>query len=340
VHLKPLLFFVIHTPDPQKKLASFGNFIVCGACPPLYRHPNDEPTRRARLQAEPKARRAESVPPAQTSPYFKERPSDTNSLTRTSPAQISDADLLSGPKCLVPRCQSERARGFLLSARFPSLSVHPARHYDAAGKRGSPMDISFNCDKCGKNLVIDNAGAGITIDCPECGKAVYVPSTAATPKPKDPPARVEPKPLTRVAAPTPPPAPAPAVRPRNNPLVPSYTSNQKPAEHPSIAASVHCLVILVGIELVGFFVIRQNMFLVWSVLIPCEIFAAAAFLCAVYGMCVGHVRHGLLVLAGLALIVSLSGWIEPSAIMGSLDAGTQQQMQNFQKAFPLPTPHP
>lgn len=211
------------------------------------------------------------------------------------------------------------------------------------------MDISFNCDKCGKNLVIDNAGAGITIDCPQCGKAVYVPSAAPSPKPKDPPARVEPKPLPRAAVPAPPIAPVPAARSRNNPLVPSYSATtSKSAVHPSIEASVHCLVILVGVELVGFFVIRQNMFLIWSALVPCEIFAAAAFLCAVYGMCVGHVRHGLLVLAGLALIAGLSSWIMVSTITWPVGADSQrqmqqmmqQQMQNFQKAFPLPAPHP
>jgi len=207
------------------------------------------------------------------------------------------------------------------------------------------MDISFTCDKCGKNLVIDGAGAGITIDCPECGKAVYVPSSAP-PKPKEPPARVEPKPLSRVTMPAP--LPAPAARPRNNPPVPSYAPrNQKPAVHPSIEAGVHCLVILVAIELVGFLVIRQNFLLIWSVLIPCEIFGAAAFLCAVYAMCVGLVRQGLLVLAGLALIVSMSCWIAVSmATLVGADAQRQmqqmlqQQMQGLPKGFPFPAPHP
>ncbi|MGA2604471.1 MAG: hypothetical protein ABSG14_09610 [Verrucomicrobiia bacterium] len=207
------------------------------------------------------------------------------------------------------------------------------------------MDISFTCDKCGKNLVIDDAAAGITIDCPECGKAVYVPSVAPASKPKEPPARVEPKPLNRV--PSPAPAPVSAARPRNNPLVPSYSATPKSAVHPSIAAGVHCLGILVAIEFVGFFVIRQNFLLIWSVLVPCEIFGLAAFLCAVYGMCIGHVRHGLLVLAGLALIVSMSCWIAVSIAEGMTGASQRQmqemmqrQLQDFQKAFPLPSPHP
>jgi hypothetical protein len=52
------------------------------------------------------------------------------------------------------------------------------------------MDISFDCGSCGKHLVVDEAGAGITIDCPGCGKPVYVPSPASQ-KPSDQPARVE-----------------------------------------------------------------------------------------------------------------------------------------------------
>jgi hypothetical protein len=127
----------------------------------------------------------------------------------------------------------------------------------------------------------------------------------------------------------------------------SSTVNQKSAVHPSIAAGVHCLVILVAIEFVGFFVLRQNMLLAFSVLIPCEIFGAAAFLCAVYGMCAGHVRHGLLVLAGLALIASTSWWIAVSTAMlvgadaqRQLQQMLQQQMQGLPKGFPFSAPHP
>lgn len=66
------------------------------------------------------------------------------------------------------------------------------------------MDISFDCDTCGKHLVIDQAGAGITIDCPGCGKPAYVPSLSSH-KPPDPPARVEVKSATSKTVPTPPP---------------------------------------------------------------------------------------------------------------------------------------
>jgi len=32
------------------------------------------------------------------------------------------------------------------------------------------MDIKFDCDKCGQNLVVEEAGAGMTIDYPKCSK--------------------------------------------------------------------------------------------------------------------------------------------------------------------------
>jgi DNA-directed RNA polymerase subunit RPC12/RpoP len=38
------------------------------------------------------------------------------------------------------------------------------------------MDIHFDCSHCGQALEVDDAGAGITIDCPQCGKPVYIPT--------------------------------------------------------------------------------------------------------------------------------------------------------------------
>src|ERR1017187_6788332 len=43
------------------------------------------------------------------------------------------------------------------------------------------MDITFACDKCGQSLTVDEAGAGMTIDCPNCGKPTYVPSRSMVP---------------------------------------------------------------------------------------------------------------------------------------------------------------
>lgn len=39
------------------------------------------------------------------------------------------------------------------------------------------MDIRFACDKCGQQLVIDEAGAGLTIQCPTCGVNLTVPKS-------------------------------------------------------------------------------------------------------------------------------------------------------------------
>jgi len=38
------------------------------------------------------------------------------------------------------------------------------------------MDITFNCDQCGQQLVIDEAAVGVTVECPKCGQELTVPS--------------------------------------------------------------------------------------------------------------------------------------------------------------------
>lgn len=40
------------------------------------------------------------------------------------------------------------------------------------------MDITFNCDKCGQSIVVDEAGAGQLVDCPKCGTPIEVPHKA------------------------------------------------------------------------------------------------------------------------------------------------------------------
>ena len=45
------------------------------------------------------------------------------------------------------------------------------------------MDIRFRCPACEHHMVIDQAGAGLFVDCPECGRQVCVP-TAPDSKPK------------------------------------------------------------------------------------------------------------------------------------------------------------
>lgn len=38
------------------------------------------------------------------------------------------------------------------------------------------MDIKFNCNKCWEHVVIDETGAGMTVQCPSCGASLNVPS--------------------------------------------------------------------------------------------------------------------------------------------------------------------
>jgi DNA-directed RNA polymerase subunit M/transcription elongation factor TFIIS len=47
------------------------------------------------------------------------------------------------------------------------------------------MDIFFNCQACGQHMVIDEAGAGIVIQCPKCGRDVGVPMAVASNPPPD-----------------------------------------------------------------------------------------------------------------------------------------------------------
>jgi DNA-directed RNA polymerase subunit RPC12/RpoP len=36
------------------------------------------------------------------------------------------------------------------------------------------MDISFRCEKCGQHIVIDEAGEGMTVQCPSCNHNLTV----------------------------------------------------------------------------------------------------------------------------------------------------------------------
>ena len=176
------------------------------------------------------------------------------------------------------------------------------------------MDIAFTCGNCRKNLVVDEAGAGITIDCPECGKPVYVPTAV----PQASPARVAVKTTTQRGV-------------THNPPVFSPSTQLKFSVHPSIESGVHCLLILVVIQFVGFGLIRQN--LLWSgIFMAADMpFVAAPLLCAVYGMCIGHVRQGVLILAALAFILGGSYWLMFRPVVQPSSADIQRQMEEMQK---------
>ena len=197
------------------------------------------------------------------------------------------------------------------------------------------MDISFTCDKCGKKLVVDEAGAGITIDCPGCGKPIYVPSSSP-PSRQDTPERVE----VKSAKPKSPFIPAPVTS--KYPLVPPSSAREKSTIHPSIEAGVHCLLILIGIQFVAFLAMRESF--VWAISLEAASlpFACAALLCPIYGMCISHVRQGLLILAGLGLFFGLSYWVMYSSVMPpsfgqrqveEMQRQTQEQMQQMLKQF-------
>jgi DNA-directed RNA polymerase subunit RPC12/RpoP len=64
------------------------------------------------------------------------------------------------------------------------------------------MEIAFECDKCGQSLVVDEAGAGMTVTCPQCSQSLLVPSIA---KEKATPQRVSTAPPPPRRLPPPPP---------------------------------------------------------------------------------------------------------------------------------------
>ena len=38
------------------------------------------------------------------------------------------------------------------------------------------MDIAFSCDDCGQHILIEEAGAGMTVQCPACNQNLTVPA--------------------------------------------------------------------------------------------------------------------------------------------------------------------
>jgi predicted Zn finger-like uncharacterized protein len=45
------------------------------------------------------------------------------------------------------------------------------------------MDISFNCNSCGTHILIDEAGAGMSVQCPKCNQPLTVPMASVTDSP-------------------------------------------------------------------------------------------------------------------------------------------------------------
>jgi uncharacterized Zn finger protein len=48
------------------------------------------------------------------------------------------------------------------------------------------MDIRFSCPKCEHHMVIDETGAGLTVQCPQCGADAKVPALVKPAPPTEP----------------------------------------------------------------------------------------------------------------------------------------------------------
>ena len=186
------------------------------------------------------------------------------------------------------------------------------------------MDITFSCEKCGQNIVVDEAGAGITVDCPRCGRPVYVPSIASSTK-TNPPVRIE----TASAKPMP---TATRITPVPSRPVGVTAALKHGDVHPSIVASLRCLIIGAVLLFAEFIAVHQNFILAPILLYVAIPFFVAALLCAVYGMCIGQVNQGLLLVAGLSLVLGLFFWILFRTILPS-PTGIQRQLEQQMRQF-------
>jgi hypothetical protein len=78
-------------------------------------------------------------------------------------------------------------------------------------------ESKISCPNCGQHLLLDDAWAGRTINCPACQQAMAIPALAAPVAAPPPPMR-----LSTPSAPPPPPAPRPGAAPR--PIAPAGAS--------------------------------------------------------------------------------------------------------------------
>jgi hypothetical protein len=120
------------------------------------------------------------------------------------------------------------------------------------------MDITFTC-KCGQEIVIDEAGAGITIDCPGCGKPVYVPSKEAD-RAKDTPIRVK-TPLAKLVTKQSQ-VPPPPSQPARTPVTPAgHNLALSGGESVTVQGRMHPIVVFLPvISMAGAFVAIYLMF--------------------------------------------------------------------------------
>lgn len=174
------------------------------------------------------------------------------------------------------------------------------------------MSIAFNCADCGQSLEIDDTAAGMSIDCPKCTKPVYVPTRPTT---------------VSVPAPT---RVTPIAAKESKPVVMITDSARGlPA---AIEGGLHCLVIGCGLLILAMILFRMaiplGMICFWSA-VPFQI---GALLCAIFGICHGSIKHGLLLLGGVSIMMLLMTFGLVLGLLGSL-GNSQKQIEQMMQQF-------
>ena len=95
--------------------------------------------------------------------------------------------------------------------------------------------------------------------------------------------------------------------------------------------SLHCLLILVILGLIGGIAFGQNMFVGMAFFWMGIPFFYAQSLCAIYGICKGHVVHGLLLLGALSLAIGLTCWFLPRAVENDAQRQTQEMQKQIER---------
>lgn len=151
------------------------------------------------------------------------------------------------------------------------------------------MDITFRCPECGQQFVVEEKGAGITIDCPACGCPVGIPQAASAAAPS----RIQPA-ATRGTI-------------------------------PAVTGGVICLLILVMLCGGGFLVLRHDLAWLPAFLGAAAPFGLMVLVCGAYAVCRGQTQHGILLVAGLAVTVGLTARVICDL---GLAAWTRRQIQH------------
>jgi DNA-directed RNA polymerase subunit RPC12/RpoP len=161
------------------------------------------------------------------------------------------------------------------------------------------MDIIFVCTNCGQSLVVDESGAGVSVDCPKCGKPLCVPGHQ------------------NISIQQP---------PMGASLNPTQESSYLP---PSIEGGLHCVFIATVLSVLGLVLFRSGSvagIICYALAIP---FLTGALLCAGYGICMGSIKHGLALLAGVGILFALImvGHLSAAAKMNTDASRTMEDAQ-------------